>query len=131
MLNVRRRSAVLPDVSDVPAPGLPPGTRVDSGPADELLVKGRIVVTFGSTEVLVIRARRKFYAIENQCPHLGRTLADAPVVGRTLTCPDHGRRYDLASGRPAGRAYCRVGALRAFDVTVIQGRVWLASRRTP
>ena len=104
---------------------------MDSGPADELLVKGRIVVKFRDQEVLVVRTRRKLYAVENRCPHLGRELADAPVAGRTLTCADHGRRYDLASGKPLGPALGRTARLPAFDVTVAQGRVWLAPKRTP
>jgi len=130
MLNVRRRPVMLPVSRDAASPGPPPGDRVDSGPADELLAKGRIVVKFGDTEVLVLRTRRKLYAIENRCPHLGRELADAPVTGLTLTCPDHSRRYDLASGRPAGHASCRTARLRTFDVAVVHGRVWLAARRS-
>jgi nitrite reductase/ring-hydroxylating ferredoxin subunit len=130
MLNVRRMPVLLPGVRDAASPGPPPGDRVDSGPADELLAKGRIVVKFGDTEVLVLRTRRKLYAIENRCPHLGRDLADAPVTGQTLTCPGHSRRYDLASGRPAGHASCRTARLRTFDVAVVHGRVWLAARRS-
>jgi nitrite reductase/ring-hydroxylating ferredoxin subunit len=110
-------------------PGSPLGDRVDSGPVGELFVKGRIVVRFGDTEVLVVRTRRKLYAIENRCPHLGRQLADAPVTGQTLTCPDHGRRYDLASGRSAGHAFSRAARLRAFDVAIAHGRVWLAPKQ--
>lgn len=128
---MRRRSVIFSGTRDAASPGPPPGDRVDSGPADELLVKGRIVVKFGDTEVLVVRTRRRLYAIENRCPHLGRELADAPVTGHTLTCPDHSRRYDLASGKPVGRAFCRAARLRAFDVTVAHGRVWLAPKRTP
>jgi nitrite reductase (NADH) small subunit len=128
---VRRRSVIYSGSRDAASPGPPPGDHVDSGSADELLVKGRIVVKFGDTEVLVVRTRRKLYAIENQCPHLGRELADAPVTGQTLTCPDHSRRYGLASGRPVGRAFCRTARLRAFDVAVAHGRVWLAAKRTP
>lgn len=130
MLNVRRMPVLLPGVRDAASPGPPPGDRVDSGPADELLAKGRIVVKFRDTEVLVLRTRRKLYAIENRCPHLGRELADAPVTGQTLTCPDHSRRYDLASGRPAGHASCRTARLRTFDVAVVHGRVWLAAKRS-
>jgi nitrite reductase/ring-hydroxylating ferredoxin subunit len=126
-----RRLMTLPGFRDAASAGPPPGDRVDSGPADELLVKGRIVVKFEDTEVLVVRTRRKLYAIENRCPHLDRELADAPVTGQTLTCPDHSRRYDLASGRPVGRGFCRSARLRAFDVAVVHGRVWLAAKRTP
>ena len=33
------------------------------------------------------------------CPHLGGPLAEAPVEDGCVTCPWHGYRYDLASGR--------------------------------
>jgi nitrite reductase/ring-hydroxylating ferredoxin subunit len=131
MLNVRRRSTVLAGVSDPVSPGPPLDDGVDSGPADELLASGRTLVKFGDTDVLVVRTRHKLYAVENRCPHLGRDLADAPVTGHTLTCPDHSRRYDLASGRPAGRLSCRTARLCVFDVAIAHGRVWLALKPTP
>lgn len=83
---------------------------VQLGQTGELFGDGaRAIVTVirvdgSAEEILVFRDRRgRVFATVNRCPHLGRLLDDAPVHGRTLTCPGHGRSFDLRTGRP-GRA---------------------------
>ena len=108
----------------------PAGWIADGGPASRLLKDGRTIARFGDTEVLVVRTRRGIFGVENRCPHLARTLADATVSGRTLTCPGHGRRYDLASGKPKGRTAAPTAPLRTFDVKVCMTRLWLSPKPT-
>ncbi len=100
---------------------------VDCGSADRLFTEGRTIVTFGSTDVLVVLSGRHIFAVENRCPHMGRSLADARIAGGTLVCAGHKRRFDLASGRPAGQASCLVGRMRRFGVTVAFDRIWLSA----
>src|SRR5215470_10922592 len=79
----------------------PPGEPVDVASAEELARHGRLVVTSAElgTAILLVWTRRGVFAVENRCPHRGARLDDAAVGGRTITCPMHGRRYDLRSGR--------------------------------
>ena len=76
---------------------------VDVCSEDELDRSGRLVIRLSDPpiDVLVIRTRRRVFAVENRCPHLGVSLEGGNVRGRTITCTTHGRRFDLASGRCA------------------------------
>jgi nitrite reductase/ring-hydroxylating ferredoxin subunit len=81
---------------------------VHIGPIGTLFRRGRrILVTVirpngTAEEFLVILGRRdRLFATVNRCPHLGRRLDDAPTNGRRLTCPGHGRSFDLRTGAAA------------------------------
>ncbi|HEX4226245.1 MAG TPA: Rieske 2Fe-2S domain-containing protein [Pseudonocardiaceae bacterium] len=81
---------------------------VHIGPVETLFRRcRRVVVTVIRTngtvdEFLVILGRRdRLFATVNRCPHLGRRLDDAPTHGCRLTCPGHGRSFDLRTGAPA------------------------------
>lgn len=40
----------------------------------------------------------QFYAIDDSCPHQGASMFSGCLQGRTISCPAHGLRFDLASG---------------------------------
>jgi nitrite reductase/ring-hydroxylating ferredoxin subunit len=117
LIKVRARSSVNAAAS------------VDGSPADVLLRSGRTLSRLGDTEVLVVRTRRGVFAVENRCPHLGRRLADARVSGRTLVCPGHQRRYDLASGGLLGRQLTPTAPLRTFAVEIADGQLRISPMR--
>jgi nitrite reductase/ring-hydroxylating ferredoxin subunit len=82
------------------------------------VTEGRMLGRFGHIEVLIVRTRRGFFTVENRCPR----------QGRTLVCPGHHRRYDLAVGKQVGHASLSPTRFRTFDVDVASGRVWLRPR---
>jgi nitrite reductase/ring-hydroxylating ferredoxin subunit len=59
--------------------------------------------------ILQVRARDRWYALvnvdgtlhalDNNCPHNGGPLSRGTLAGRELTCPWHGWRWDVTSGR--------------------------------
>jgi nitrite reductase/ring-hydroxylating ferredoxin subunit len=49
--------------------------------------------------VLVAQVDQQFYAVANQCPHLGLPLAGGKLNGATLTCPWHNSTFDLRTGQ--------------------------------
>ncbi len=59
--------------------------------------------------VVSVRAGERWYALanvdgvvhalDNKCPHNGGPLAKGTLLGRELTCPWHGWRWDVTSGR--------------------------------
>ena len=110
------------------AASVEPGeVRQDCGPADALFANGREVLRFGDIEVLALRTARGLFAVENQCPHLGRQLSDAAVLRRRIICAGHGVAYDLASGKPTNRSL-RSAPLCIFDITIEGGRILLSPR---
>ena len=68
--------------------------------------EGRAVVVAGR-RVAVFRAEAGWFALDASCPHQGGPLADGIVASRSVICPLHERRFDLATGeeRSSG-SYC-------------------------
>jgi nitrite reductase/ring-hydroxylating ferredoxin subunit len=49
--------------------------------------------------VLVANAAGHYYAIEDACPHSGRSLSKGRLDACSVVCPGHGWVIDLATGR--------------------------------
>ena len=58
-----------------------------------------MLVTVDGTEVALFNVDGVLYAINNRCPHRNGPLIRGYVDGRSIKCPMHGWRYDLATGR--------------------------------
>jgi 3-phenylpropionate/trans-cinnamate dioxygenase ferredoxin subunit len=75
---------------------------------------------------VVFRRGAELYALENRCPHAGGPLAIGRCDGETVTCPWHGARFELATGKAmAGPAERDVAT---FPVRSRKGRVEIAAR---
>lgn len=69
--------------------------------ADVPPLEGRSV-RFGARRVAIFRLADGWAAIDHACPHAGGPLADGLVADTCVTCPLHGWRFDLRTGRRAG-----------------------------
>jgi nitrite reductase (NADH) small subunit len=92
------------------------------GVDDVPLGEGRAVLA-GARHVAVFRAEDGWFALDATCPHRGGPLADGIVARRTVICPLHERRFDLATGRECLGGY-RVATYR---VEVRAGEVYLCA----
>ena len=67
--------------------------------------------TIANRRIAVFRAPAGWFALDAFCPHRGGPLEDGIVADRSVTCPLHERRFDLATGAsyddacPGVRAY--------------------------
>jgi nitrite reductase (NADH) small subunit len=92
------------------------------GSADEIpMLEGRSVLV-GGRRVAVFRTPDGFRAIDHVCPHAGGPLADGIVADRCVTCPLHGWRFDLETGR----ALNADAAVAVHAVVERGGELWLA-----
>ncbi len=64
---------------------------------DVPLLEGRRVTVDGH-RVAVFRTEDGVHAIAADCPHAGGPLQDGLVADGCVTCPLHGRRFDLGTG---------------------------------
>lgn len=64
-------------------------------------------------QVLVFNIAGALYALENNCPHAGGSLASGKLEGPLLRCPSHGLKFDVTCGAIAGGGELR---LRTFPV---------------
>jgi nitrite reductase/ring-hydroxylating ferredoxin subunit len=64
---------------------LPPGSM------REMVVAG--------TPILIVRDGNRIYAVGARCRHAGGPLAEGTLEGHVVTCPWHGSRWDVGTGR--------------------------------
>ena len=71
---------------------------------DEVPPGGRKSVVIDETPALLLHIGNDFYAIEDVCTHDGQPLTDGPLKGCEITCPRHGARFDVRTGKPLWKA---------------------------
>ena len=52
-----------------------------------------------STSVLVAKVDDQYCAIANKCPHLGLPMAKGKLDNGVLTCPFHGSKFEMCTGK--------------------------------
>ena len=73
--------------------------------------------------ILLCRIESGIFAVINRCTHAESPLSGGRVARGTVSCPLHGARFDLASGKCLGANYL---PLRTFAVRVDNGRIAVA-----
>lgn len=81
----------------------------------ELPPNSMVAVEVGGKKVLLANVAGSYHAIANRCTHLGGSLADGALQGSTVTCPRHGARFDVKTGRAVGKAHIAVLKLSVRD----------------
>jgi nitrite reductase (NADH) small subunit len=85
---------------------------------------GSRVVRSAAGDIAVFRMDDdQVFAVHDKCPHKGGPLSQGIVHGKTVTCPLHSWKIDLASGKAIEPD---VGCTRPFHVKVEDDLVWLA-----
>ena len=69
------------------------------GSLGELRKRLPLVLRVGGRELRLVELDGEIRAHPTVCPHFGGPLGDAAIEDGCLTCPWHGYRYDLRSGR--------------------------------
>lgn len=65
----------------------------------EIPASGRLSVYVDDRALLVLRIGENLYAIEDVCTHDGQPLTNGPLNGTEITCPRHGARFDVQTGK--------------------------------
>ncbi len=52
--------------------------------------------------IAVFKVKGKFYAVEEKCTHRGGPLHEGSLDGTTVTCPWHGSKFDIRTGKVMG-----------------------------
>ncbi|HET9235497.1 MAG TPA: Rieske (2Fe-2S) protein [Candidatus Eisenbacteria bacterium] len=79
-------------------------------------------VEFGGLRIAVFRRGERVYAVGDSCPHMGASLSDGYIDGRTVICPWHGWMFDLETGASPFDEDARIPV---FRVRVENGDVFL------
>ncbi len=101
---------------------LGPASRIPPGEGRSFEIAGRAVAVFRTRDGAL-------HATQARCPHRQGPLADGLVGGRTVVCPLHAFKFDLATGAPVGNDCV---ALRTFPVVLTDaGDVLLSMPEEP
>ncbi|NVO00003.1 MAG: Rieske (2Fe-2S) protein [Geobacteraceae bacterium] len=60
---------------------------------------GKKVVRVNGQDVVLVNIKGEIFACENECPHQGAPLTSGIVKDGYLSCPRHGYRFELKSGK--------------------------------
>ncbi len=56
------------------------------------------LVEVDGKEIALFNSGGQFFAIDNECTHVGGPLCEGELDGHTVTCPWHGAKFDITSG---------------------------------
>jgi 3-phenylpropionate/trans-cinnamate dioxygenase ferredoxin subunit len=82
----------------------------------ELPINQMIKVTVQDKEVLLVNQDGSYHALANKCSHLGGSLAKGDLDGNIVTCPRHGARFDVQTGKAVGEAKIALLKMRVKDL---------------
>jgi nitrite reductase (NADH) small subunit len=81
--------------------------------------EGRTVEAAGRW-IAVFRTAHGVFAVDNACPHMAGPLGAGRLDGFVVTCPLHGWRIDVRTGRSPTNEYVRVGC---YETRVEDGAI--------
>ena len=84
------------------------------------LLEGRSTNIDGR-RIAIFRLLNGLAAIDAHCPHAAGPLADGIVADSCVTCPLHGRRFDLATGL----ALNGPESVEVHEVREQEGEIWV------
>jgi 3-phenylpropionate/trans-cinnamate dioxygenase ferredoxin component len=83
---------------------------------------GTLAVVNG-TRIALFNCDGAIYAIKGSCPHMGGELWEGLLAGDIVTCPWHGWRFNVKTGK---NPTTEVVGVRTYDVKVDGGEVYVA-----
>jgi len=92
----------------------------------EIQPGGRLSILVDDIPSLLVRIGDEFFAIEDVCSHDGQPLTNGPVENCAITCPRHGARFDLRTGRPL--CMPAIEPITVFEVEVRGDDVFVRSQ---
>ena len=79
--------------------------------------EGADVVEVDGERLRVVQLEDGLWAMPARCPHRLASLETAPIEDGVVTCPWHGRRFDVRSGRCLDGDDCSLAAARRLERT--------------
>jgi nitrite reductase/ring-hydroxylating ferredoxin subunit len=117
------RRAELLDAGPAPSPGAAPPLAL--GLLEELRARLPLRVDFDARAFRVVEVDGELLVHSAVCPHRLGPLEEAEPVGGCVTCPWHGHRFDLRTGRSADGRSLRLAPAPRIRVDPDDSQVWL------
>jgi 3-phenylpropionate/trans-cinnamate dioxygenase ferredoxin subunit len=79
-------------------------------------------VSVGGKDLVISNVNQEFYAMDNSCTHEQGNLSEGQLDGGVLTCPEHGAKFDVKSGKvlggPDGDSPDTISPEKTYRVTI-------------
>ena len=72
---------------------------VEVAKVDEIPSGNMKHVGFNGKEIMIANLDGKFYALNDRCSHTNAPLSMGHIQGNIVTCPMHGARFDITTGK--------------------------------
>jgi nitrite reductase/ring-hydroxylating ferredoxin subunit len=66
-------------------------SEIGTGKMKKVLIEDR--------EILIVNVEGIYYAVDNLCTHYGGNLSEGFLEGNVVTCPNHGSKFDVTTGK--------------------------------
>lgn len=78
--------------------------------------------------IAIFNCDGQFFAIDDQCPHMGASLAAGFLEGCVVSCPWHAWRFDVRDGTWVDNPRIKTDA---YPLQVVAGKIWIGPKPLP
>lgn len=78
------------------------GDLIDVAAVGEIAPGEAKLVEAEGREIALFNCDGEYYAIDNDCTHIGGPLCDGEIRGDTVVCPWHGSEFNIKTGEVLG-----------------------------
>lgn len=93
---------------------------------DELDVGQMKSVLVGIKRIALYHVEDGFYATSEVCTHSGQSLVEGSLNGEVVTCPAHGGKFNVKTGR--AKAFPCIIPLKKYPVEVRNDALWIGMK---
>jgi 3-phenylpropionate/trans-cinnamate dioxygenase ferredoxin component len=88
---------------------------IEEGMIKSVKVEGR--------EIMVVNHGDSYYALNRKCTHMGGDLSRGKLEGKIVTCPVHGAKFDITTGKNISGPKIGFMKLKAGDLKVYEVKI--------
>ena len=88
---------------------------------DEVPVGKKKVCDLNGRAILVCHTQEGYFAVENKCSHAYECLDRGRIKAGWISCPVHGAKFDLATGKAL--ALPATAPIQTFELRVVDGQI--------
>jgi len=93
----------------------------------ELPVNERLFLEIAGQPIVIFNLAGNLYAIGDVCTHDNGPLGEGEVVGFDISCPRHGGRFDIRTGKATRSPAFR--DIPAYPVKIENGKIFLGIKK--
>ncbi|HKZ49654.1 MAG TPA: non-heme iron oxygenase ferredoxin subunit [Candidatus Nanoarchaeia archaeon] len=86
-------------------------------------LKAKMCISVKGKKLALFKIGKKVYCIDNTCTHAGGPLCEGDLDGTIITCPWHGSKFDVKTGKVVGPPAKK--PVKNYKVTIKGGEVFV------